>query len=190
MPTSVLLTDIVNERHQHREKLLALIAICSFAGWSLKETSSFDYDIFCTRTAVKYVPDVNPDVLRAVLFTFTTTSPKWEQELAIRGFKSCWCWKMSIFECIAAQKRFQWGRIQNISGEISRQIKAIKRRAVIFHKEQHQALFKKYFFGYEFVLMTISDLMYRLTVETQKRGGGSSGADVLILDPCSKSDML
>lgn len=127
MPTSVLLTDIVNERHQHREKLLALIAICSFAGWSLKETSRFDYDIFSTHTAVKYVPGVNPDVLRAVSCKFTTTSPKWEQELAIRGFKSRWCWKISIFECIAAQKLFQWGRIQNISGEIKQADKGHKK---------------------------------------------------------------
>lgn len=159
MPTSVLLTDIVNELHQHREKLLSLIAICSFTGWSLKETSSFDYDIFCTHTAVKCVPDVNPDVLRAASFKFTTTSPKWEQELAIRGFKSCWCWKISIFECIAAQKLLQPGRIQNISGEIKQADKGHKGRAVIFHKEQHQALFQKFFFGYEFVLRTLSDLL-------------------------------
>lgn len=76
MQTSVLLTDIVNERHQRREKLLALIAVCSFAGWSLEETSSFDYGVFCTHSAVKYVPGVNPDVLRAASFKFTTTSPK------------------------------------------------------------------------------------------------------------------
>lgn len=44
-------------------------------------------------------------MLRAVSLKFTATSPKWKQELAIRGLKSCWCWKLSVFLSVVQHKK-------------------------------------------------------------------------------------
>lgn len=133
MSTSVLLTDIVNEHHQHREGLLALIAISSLVGWSVKKMTC----LALIMTFSKSIPLLKTILVKteiccgAVSLKFTATSPKWKQELAIRGLKSCCCWKLSVFfECRAAQKLFQCGRIHTISGEIKQTDKGHKKKEV------------------------------------------------------------
>lgn len=143
MSTSVLLTDIVNER-QHRERLLALIAISSLVGSSVKKMTC----LALIMTFPKSIPLLNTILMQTeiccgvVSLTFTAASPKWKQELAIRGLKSCCCWKLSVFLSLEQHKTSFSAAVFTPSLErSSRQIKAVKRRRCVFlHMEQHQPL--------------------------------------------------
>lgn len=146
MSTSVLLTDIVNERHQHRERLLALIAISSLVGWSVKKMTC----LALIMTFSKSIPLLNIILMQTEIccglcrLNLLQHHLNGNRNLPSEDWSPAGVGSLAFFECSAAQKIFQWGRIHTtVSLErSSRQIKAIERRRCVFlHKEQQQPLF-------------------------------------------------
>lgn len=129
--TSVLLTDIANERHQQRERWLALIALSSLVGWSVKMMTC----LALIMTFSKSIPPLNISLMQTEICCGLCHFSLLQHHLNGSGILRSEDWSpagksLVVIWCSAAQKLFQWGRIHTISGEIKQTDKGHTKKEV------------------------------------------------------------